>query len=162
MSRSLSNYMLYLLSERPNMLPKGIGQARHKQTGIQLTESSWCWRSKEKPRTHWGSEEFMKEIKKTEGDLSMVRDACKLAMALQSLETSEKKLTNEQKWWMISQIWVEMLTNAASNCGWKEHAQALTRGGELLTRVCLLMAHLGLSEQCLTSASTSSREAQNP
>jgi hypothetical protein len=162
MSRSLSNYMLYLLSERPNMLPKGIGQARYKQTGIQLTESSWCWRSKIITSTHWGSEEFMKGIEKKEGDVSMLHDACKLAKELQSLETSEKKLTNEQKWRMISKIWVEMLTYAASNCGWKEHAQALTRGGELLTRVCLLMAHLGLSEQCLPRASTSSREAQNP
>jgi hypothetical protein len=162
MSRSLSNYMLYLLSERPNMLPKGIGQARYKQTGIQLTESSWCWRSKIITSTHWGSEEFMKGIEKKEGDVSMLHDACKLAKELQSLETSEKKLTNEQKWRMISKIWVEMLTYAASNCGWKEHAQALTRGGELLTRVCLLMAHLGLSEQCLPRASTSSREAEHP
>ncbi|KAJ6779080.1 hypothetical protein OIU74_002795 [Salix koriyanagi] len=49
MSRSLSNYMLYILSERPNMLPKGIGGARYKQTGIQLTEHSWCWRSIPEP-----------------------------------------------------------------------------------------------------------------
>jgi hypothetical protein len=104
----------------------------------------------------------MKGIEKKEGDVSMLHDACKLAKELQSLETSEKKLTNEQKWRMISKIWVEMLTYAASNCGWKEHAQALTRGGELLTRVCLLMAHLGLSEQCLPRASTSSREAEHP
>ncbi|KAJ6980713.1 uncharacterized protein [Populus alba] len=158
-SRSLSNYMLYLLIERPNMLPKGIGQARYKQTGIQLTEFSWCWRSEIITPTHWGSEEFMNEIKQKKGDVSMLNDACKLAKELQSLENN---WTNEKKWKMISKIWVEMLTYAASNCGWKEHAQALTRGGELLTRVCLLMAHLGLREQCLTTASTSSREAQHP
>ncbi|XP_061954814.1 uncharacterized protein LOC133677009 [Populus nigra] len=154
MSRSLSNYMLYLLIELPNMLPKGIGEARYKQTGIQLTEFSTRWRSKETPRPHWRSEEFMKEIKNLESNVSMLHDACKLARKLQSLETPVK-------WRMISQIWVEMMTYAASNCGWKEHAQALTRGGELLTRVCLLMAHLGLSEQCLTTASTSSREAHD-
>ena len=89
----------------------------------------------------------------------MLNDACKLAKELQSLENN---WTNEKKWKMISKIWVEMLTYAASNCGWKEHAQALTRGGELLTCVCLLMAHMGLSEQCLPRASTSSREAQDP
>ncbi|XP_011040249.1 PREDICTED: uncharacterized protein LOC105136553 [Populus euphratica] len=159
MSRSLSNYMLYLLSEPPNMLPKGIGQARYKQTGIQLTEFSWCWRSEIITPTHWGSEEFLNEIKKNGNNVSMLHDACKLAKELQSLENN---WTNEKKWRMISQIWVEMLAYAASNCGWKEHAQALTRGGELLTRVCLLMAHLGLSEQCLTSVKTSSGEAHNP
>jgi hypothetical protein len=100
----------------------------------------------------------MKEIKKNGSNVSMLHDACKLAKELQSLENN---WTNEKKWRMISQIWVEMLTYAASNCGWKEHAQALTRGGELLTRVCLLMAHLGLSEQCLTTASTSSWEAHD-
>jgi hypothetical protein len=162
MSRSLSNYMLYLLSERPNMLPKGIGEARYKQTGILLTEFSWCWRSEIRTPTHWGSEEFMNEIKKHESDVSVLHDACKLAKELQFLETPEKKWTNEEKWRMISKIWVEMLTYAASNCGWKEHGQALTRGGELLTRVCLLMAHLGLSEQSLPRASTSSREAEHP
>ena len=162
MSRSLSNYMLYLLSERPNMLPKGIGEARYKQTGILLTEFSWCWRSEIRTPTNWDSEEFMNEIKKHESNVSVLHDACKLAKELQSLETPEKKWTNEEKWRMISKIWVEMLTYAASNCGWKEHGQALTRGGELLTRVCLLMAHLGLSEQCLPRASTSSREAEHP
>ncbi|KAJ6921679.1 hypothetical protein NC652_015571 [Populus alba x Populus x berolinensis] len=29
-----------------------------------------------------------------------------------------------------------------------EHVHALSQGGELLTHVCLLMAHLGLSKQC--------------
>ncbi|KAJ6897636.1 hypothetical protein NC652_024437 [Populus alba x Populus x berolinensis] len=159
MSRSLSNYMLYLLTERPNMLPKAIREVPIKQTGIQLTEFSWCWRSKIITPTHWGSEEFMNEIQKQESEGSMLHDACKLAKELQSLENN---WTHEEKWRMISKIWVEMLTYAASNCGWKEHAQALTRGGELLTRVCLLMAHLGLSEQCLPRASTSSREAQHP
>jgi hypothetical protein len=37
---------------------------------------------------------------------------------------------------------------AASHCGWKEHAHALARGGELLSHVCVLMAHLGLCKQC--------------
>ncbi|KAF9664413.1 hypothetical protein SADUNF_Sadunf16G0016400 [Salix dunnii] len=162
MSRSLSNYMLYLLSERPNMLPKGIGEARYKQTGIQLTEHSWCWRSEVPGLTHWCSEEFLKVIQKNEKNVSMLHDACKLANELQLLETGEKKLTNEDKWSMISKIWVEMLTYAASNCGWKEHGQALTNGGELLTRVGLLMAHLGLSEQCLPSAKAISGNADNP
>ncbi|XP_011013312.1 PREDICTED: uncharacterized protein LOC105117361 [Populus euphratica] len=151
MSRSLSNYMLYLLIERPNMLPKGIGDERYKQTGIQVTEFSWCWRSEIITPTDWGSEEFLNKIKKNGNKVSMLRDACKLAKELQSPENNS---TSEKKWRMISQIWVEMLAYAASNCGWKEYAQALTRGGELLTRVCLLMAHLGLSEQCLTTRRT--------
>ncbi|KAJ6756742.1 hypothetical protein OIU79_029012 [Salix purpurea] len=134
---------------------KGIGEARYKQTGIQLAKFSGRWRA-EAPGHHWRSEEFLKEIQEHDkSNVSMLHDACKLANELQHLE-NEKKITKEHKWRMISKIWVEMLTYAASNCGWKEHGQALANGGELLTRVCLLMAHLGLSEQCLTMAKKSS------
>ncbi|XP_011001065.1 PREDICTED: uncharacterized protein LOC105108443 [Populus euphratica] len=167
MSRSLSNYMFYLPSDRPNMLPKAIREVPIKQAGIQLAEFSWCWRSKiitGLPQACRGESATIRyrhpiptirNKKKNGNNLSMLRDACKLAKKLQSLENN---WTNEKKWRMISQIWVEMLAYAASNCGWKEHAQALARGGELLTRVCLLMAHLGLREQHLTSSSA----AQNP
>uniref|UniRef100_A0A6N2JYX9 Uncharacterized protein n=1 Tax=Salix viminalis TaxID=40686 RepID=A0A6N2JYX9_SALVM len=82
--------------------------------------------------------------------LSALWAGFKLAKSLQALVTQDG-WENKRKREMISQVWVEMLTYAASHCGWKEHAQALTRGGELLSHVCLLMAHLGLSEQCLTT-----------
>ena len=52
-----------------------------------------------------------------------------------------------EKWMMVSHVWVEMLCHAASHCGWIQHGQQLRRGGELLTHVCLLMSHLGLTEQ---------------
>ncbi|KAJ6942617.1 hypothetical protein NC652_008430 [Populus alba x Populus x berolinensis] len=60
---------------------------------------------------------------------------CKLAQQLQKLEA--------EKWKVISEVWVEMLTYAAGHCEWRDHAQQLKSGGELLTHVRLLMAHLG-------------------
>ena len=47
----------------------------------------------------------------------------------------------------MNEVWVELLTYATVHCGWKEYGQQLSNGGELLTHVCLLMAHFGLSEQ---------------
>ena len=82
-----------------------------------------------------------------EGEMSALLDGCMLAMSLHSLEI-KNNLSKEKKWEMISEVWVEMLMHAASHCGWKEHAHALARGGELLTHVCVLMAHLGLCKQC--------------
>jgi hypothetical protein len=70
-----------------------------------------------------------------------------LGLSLQSLETQDG-WANDKKWEMISEVWVDMLMYAASHCRWKEHVHALSQGGELLTHVCLLMAHLGLSKQC--------------
>ncbi|KAH8506913.1 hypothetical protein H0E87_013647, partial [Populus deltoides] len=91
---------------------------------------------------------MLKEIaEQDEGEMSALLDGCMLAMSLQSLETQDG-WTNDKKWEMISQVWVDMLVHAASHCGWKVQADALAQGGELLTHVCLLMAHLGLSFQC--------------
>jgi phage gpG-like protein len=64
------------------------------------------------------------------------------------LAKSLNLLQSEQKWEMISEVLVEMLTYSAIQCGWKEHARALQGGGELLTLVAVLMAHLGLHGQC--------------
>ncbi|TXG68385.1 hypothetical protein EZV62_003320 [Acer yangbiense] len=66
-----------------------------------------------------------------------------LAQQLKSLEIDN----HPNKWEVISEVWVEMLTYASNKCRWKEHGQQLRKGGELLTHVCLLMVHLGLSEQ---------------
>jgi hypothetical protein len=92
---------------------------------------------------------MLNEIKLTdEGGMSALLDGCVLAMSLQTLDGCP----NAKKWEMISEVWVEMLMYAASHCGWKQHADALARGGELLTHVCLLMSHLGLSKQCPPAA----------
>ncbi|KAI5312354.1 hypothetical protein L3X38_041527 [Prunus dulcis] len=77
---------------------------------------------------------------------SVLFDACRLTKDLQSLET-EKHWENQKKWELISHVWVEMLSYAACQCQWNHHARQLRRGGELLTHVWLLMAHLGITEQ---------------
>ena len=73
---------------------------------------------------------------------SVLFEACRLAKMLESLEMGAR-----QKWEMVSDVWVEMLCHAATHCGWIQHGQQLRRGGELLTHVSLLMAHLGFNEQ---------------
>ncbi|XP_056159018.1 uncharacterized protein LOC115691551 [Syzygium oleosum] len=64
---------------------------------------------------------------------------CQLASQLDKIEKQE------DKWKLISEVWVEMLCYAASNCKGSYHAQQLRRGGELLTHVWLMMAHFGLT-----------------
>ena len=71
---------------------------------------------------------------------SLLFYGCRLAKQL-------KSFNHPNKWEVISEVWVEMLTYAANKCTWKEHGQQLRKGGELLTHVRLLMVHLGLSEQ---------------
>uniref|UniRef100_A0A1J3C9W1 Uncharacterized protein n=1 Tax=Noccaea caerulescens TaxID=107243 RepID=A0A1J3C9W1_NOCCA len=50
-------------------------------------------------------------------------------------------------WKVVSQVWVELLSYAATKCGAIEHAAQLSKGGELISFVWLLMVHLGLGDQ---------------
>ncbi|KAL4376905.1 hypothetical protein GQ457_02G035250 [Hibiscus cannabinus] len=80
---------------------------------------------------------------KVKGDSSksVLFDACRLASALNGV--TDKKV----RWDMIRDVWLELLTYAASHSRGSQHCQQLRRGGELLTHVWLLMAHFGMSEQ---------------
>ncbi|XP_031282925.1 uncharacterized protein LOC116141580 [Pistacia vera] len=146
-SKGLSDYMLYLLVFCPSMLPKGIGEIRYRDTCAEARRFF-----KQRMSTSQKIKEACKALlqvntnvpmEKIKGDRSqsVLFYGCKLAKQLKSLERQD------EVWEMISQVWVEMLTYAASRCQWKEHGQQLTKGGELLTHVCLLMAHIGLSDQ---------------
>ncbi|KAL7176855.1 hypothetical protein ACSBR2_030236 [Camellia fascicularis] len=59
----------------------------------------------------------------------------------------QRQWESEKKWEVVSHVWVEMMAYAATHCQWQYHARQLTKGGELLPHVSLLMAHLGISEQ---------------
>ncbi|KAF7845473.1 Transposon Ty3-I Gag-Pol polyprotein [Senna tora] len=73
---------------------------------------------------------------------SALSDARKLARSLR--HDMESK---EVMWEFLANVWVEILGYAAINCRADHHAQQLRRGGEFLSHVWLLMAHLGLMEQ---------------
>ncbi|XP_013469268.2 LOW QUALITY PROTEIN: uncharacterized protein [Medicago truncatula] len=150
-SQLLSDYMIYLLVICPFLLPNGIGQIRFEDTcaevGELLKERKYI---KERSQVCKMILRVNTSIPPSEvkGDRSksVLFDACRLAKSLQSLET-EENWSKEQKWEMISHVWVEMLCHAASQCRGLHHARQLSQGGELLTHVWLLMAHLGITEQ---------------
>ncbi|KAJ6747816.1 hypothetical protein OIU74_030138 [Salix koriyanagi] len=151
-SIELSNYMVYLLVDYPFLLPRGIGKERYSQTCSAVDDHAELLDQiiSVQPFS-WYESATTFDIEKGTRKVSALWAGVKLAKSLQAVGTQDG-WGNERKWKIISEVWVEMLTYAASHCGWKEHAQTLTRGGELLSHVCLLMAHLGLSEQCLTTS----------
>ena len=53
------------------------------------------------------------------------------------------------------------MTYAASYCSWKQHAEQLRLGGELLTLVSLLTAHFGLSTQIRRSVKAEEQDAES-
>ncbi|KAM7257940.1 hypothetical protein ACFE04_013681 [Oxalis oulophora] len=150
-SQLISDYMMYILKERPFMLPNGIGQIRYRDTIAEATEFI-----KERKSISNACQACARLLQvdtrippcEVKGDRSksMLFEACRLAKSLQALEI-EEKWSNGKKWKMVSKVWIEILSYAAAKCRWNHHAHQLRQGGELLTHVWQLMAHLGLTEQ---------------
>ena len=147
-SKLVSDYMVYLLVKRPFMLPNGIGQIRFQHSCDEATKIFQSVKDRIQACKRLVLQVNL-EIPplKVKGDRSksVLSEACRLAKSLQSLET-EEEWNCEKKWEMMSHVWVEMLCYAACHCPWNGHAKELTNGGELLTHVCLLMAHFGITE----------------
>ncbi|KAM6595019.1 hypothetical protein CsatA_002722 [Cannabis sativa] len=143
----ISNYMFYLLVNKPVMLAPVLGNwnivfrdtcaeaNRFFQKYNLSNHAEVC----EKILSVTNPKVRLTAIK-SERSKSVFFDACILA---QQLKKEEESL----QWKIMSGVWVEMLSYAAINCRPFIHAQQLSKGGELLTLTWLLMNHLGLGTQ---------------
>lgn len=149
-SKHISDYMLHLLVSCPFMLPIGIGMIRFRDTCAEarefLGERNLKYgkaKAKAKAKACKKLLQVNTEVPpaKVKGDRSksVLFDACDLAKSLLARK--------EDRWKIISEVWVEMLAYAATHCRGNHHARQLRKGGEFLTHVWLLMAHLGITEQ---------------
>ena len=141
MAKLLSNYMMYLLAMRPHMLCTTTANIIFQHTYIKLMmllrtrpaiikdegEACRIFTMEELPN----DSELNKETMVT-SNWHVLQDAQRLARSLMS---------KENKWHIISSVWVEMLCYAANNCSIDYHAEQLRRGGGLITHVWLLLAH---------------------
>ncbi|KAA3482233.1 DUF594 family protein [Gossypium australe] len=148
--KSLSDYMMYLVLVRPTMLPKGfsdrVNDDTYNQTQrILLQPKLKQTAMKEFIETLWLLSSDVMNTRLPELEFGALWEGVKFAQKLQGLVT--ERWDHEEKWKMISDVWMEMMVYGASRCTWEEHAQQLRHGSELLTHVALIMAHLGLSTQ---------------
>ncbi|GLT61476.1 hypothetical protein SLA2020_341790 [Shorea laevis] len=150
-SKMLSDYMIYLLIMQPTMMSAvaGIGKIRFRDTCAEakrfFTRRRLGARDQEKACDQILGVNTDVEPVYLKGDecKSVLFDACILAKMLRELEKEGK----EKKWELLSRMWVELLSYAAFHCRANTHAQQLSKGGELITFVWLLMVHFGLGEQ---------------
>ncbi|XP_031281022.1 uncharacterized protein LOC116139503 [Pistacia vera] len=174
LSKLLSRFMLFLLIMYPSLLPVGIGLIRFRDTHSEARNFFKERKSnfsdtqshviegcdpRRKKRIESYDDRRRKRIEacrmllkvktyvppnKVKGDRSksVLFDACKVASALNEEISDTKK-----RWKLIRDVWLEMLTFAASQGRGSQHASQLRRGGELLTHVWLLMAHFGMTDQ---------------
>ncbi|KAI9187371.1 hypothetical protein LWI28_027330 [Acer negundo] len=145
-SKVLSDYMLYLLVMQPSMMSAvaGIGKIRFRDTCAEanrLFKRKGLKGNQEKEACTkiLDVNTYVKPVTvKGDRSKSVLFDASMLAKELKKLD---------DKWELLSKIWVELLSYAACNCSARTHAQQVSKGGELITFVWLLMAHFGLGDQ---------------
>ncbi|KAD7477281.1 hypothetical protein R6Q59_007109 [Mikania micrantha] len=144
-SNHLSKYLLNLLVSKPEMLPMGNGMIRYRDTSADANRffknKGPCADKVATCRTLLRVDYDGVLPIDVIGDRSktVLFDGVRLAQAL--LDMNEKSM-----WKVVSQVWIEILGYAAGNCKGLHHSQQLATGGQLLTHVWLLMAHLGLTE----------------
>ncbi len=132
-SIEISNYMMYLLLNNPDMLMAGTKRslfttAIHELKGIIGDETL-----EDIDLAH----KIIAKMESSEGCPSFIHNACVLSKALLCLD-------NTKMWEVIEGVWVEMLCFSASRCRGYLHAKSLGNGGELLTFVWLLLLQMGM------------------
>uniref|UniRef100_A0A0D9WUL8 DUF4220 domain-containing protein n=1 Tax=Leersia perrieri TaxID=77586 RepID=A0A0D9WUL8_9ORYZ len=146
-SETLSEYMLYLLVRQPEMLSAtaGIGLLRYRDTCAEArrffnSASPWDPNHEDAQRMLLAVNTTKKPANvKGDRSKSVLFDACILAKVL-------LQLSNDIMWRVVSGVWREMLTYAAGKCHGSTHVRQLSRGGELITMVWFLMAHMGMGD----------------
>ncbi|GKB27439.1 calcium uniporter protein [Tanacetum coccineum] len=168
-AKSLSDYMLYLLIMQPSMMSAvaGIGQIRFRDTCAEATRFFEDGKGGEQSKI--GDITLLEERTRgmdlkqinackdilnvstevppvtVKGDRSksLLFDGCILAKELMKIE----KEKNLDKWLILSKVWVELLCYGASHSRANTQAAQVSKGGELITIVWLLMTHFGLGDQ---------------
>ncbi|XP_030446679.2 uncharacterized protein LOC115669669 [Syzygium oleosum] len=156
-SKVLSDYMLHLMIKQPDMMSAvgGYGEIRFRYTcndmdgfisknlsdgsKTKITKESACQSLLPSTKQRVGLERG-KVIR------SVLSDACVLAEVLRGIQ-------KEKRWKIMSEVWVELLQYAAFHCRPYNYAQQLSKGGELVTLVWLLMAQLGFYRHLRVAAS---------
>ncbi|KAL3746220.1 hypothetical protein ACJRO7_015211 [Eucalyptus globulus] len=139
-SKLLSDYMIYLLDLHPYTLSLSLS------TADIILEYARCTL---RPFFRYQDpKELISILSSPDGDVPNPLELSKptwitrdwnMLLKVQKLVVDLSTMDN--KWELISSIWVEMLCYAAYNCRVYHHENLLTGGGELITHVWLILAH---------------------
>ncbi|XBI34074.1 hypothetical protein VPH35_119923 [Triticum aestivum] len=157
--REISNYMIYILFVKPEMLLPGTRRNLFKNANAELEKIL----KDDKPSLMAilkGNKPLLKFLKgkgpsPEEAERRLVD---KIIVKLRRTESAQERfihdawkisemllcLGDEKMWEVIEGVWVEILCFSASRCRGYLHAKSLGTGRELLTHIWLLLSHMGM------------------
>ncbi|XP_037461077.1 uncharacterized protein LOC119331999 [Triticum dicoccoides] len=143
---TLSDYMMYLLVEHPDMLPiKPAAHSLFGETSGSYMQLLSIWNKSNADGNYQMILNYKKVFSDPRKDRSMgvvnqddlvLWQACSLVHTMLNM-----KLELIHKMVIIGTVWVEMLCYAATNATGGFHARQLSNGGEFLTHILLLIKH---------------------
>jgi hypothetical protein len=128
---TLSEYMLYLLIKQPEMLSAtaGIGLLRYRDTCAEARRFFLSMAAYN--HVHEDARQLLLDVNTSKKPVEIKGDRSKSVLFDAVI---------------LAKLLKEMLTFAAGKCRGSEHVRQLSRGGELITLVWFLMAHMGLGD----------------
>jgi len=147
--KTLSEYMLYLLIKQPDMLAAtaGIGLLRYRDTRAEAQRFFNSMAAWNPDHNHEDARSMLLNVNTTRRPAEVKGDRSKSALFdAVILAKVLRELGETLMWEVITGVWGEMLTYAAGKCRGSMHVRQLSRGGELITLVWFLMAHMGLGD----------------
>ncbi|GLT64489.1 hypothetical protein SLA2020_369810 [Shorea laevis] len=143
-SKILSDHMLYLLLVEPKIMSTVVGiEEKIFQETCNEAERFFTENGLGPKQLKRACEQILSINTNTVNEVtsqSVLFDAVNLANKLKMLQQEN----GVDIWKLLSKVWMEMLGCAAYHCSSHEHAQQLSRGGELISFVWIVMAHFGL------------------
>ncbi|KAL3746226.1 hypothetical protein ACJRO7_015217 [Eucalyptus globulus] len=135
-SKLLSKYMMYLLALHPHVL--SLLNTIELDCACDILKLFLRYRDRNEALRTLSSEETVLEPILDQKGTIINREWHPLLEAQKLAATLKGK---DNKWQIVSSIWVEMLCYAAYNCQLHYHTELLRQGGELITHVWLLLMH---------------------
>jgi len=156
---AMSEYLMFLVAERRQMLPGLVLHSQLEDTRTTL-EDIWHGPNKGNPTTTSAGHEddkdklarLVQQMRKpdrrswleTEESRRLVLDAAEVDGALTSGSTRQKKeVFLVPMLDLIFNVWVDKLVYAAVRCSREAHAEQLSAGGDLTTVLWMLIQHAG-------------------
>ncbi|XP_057497322.1 uncharacterized protein LOC130782037 isoform X2 [Actinidia eriantha] len=130
----LSNYMMYLLLVCPSRFPFCNKYDKFMQDYDIVKELV-------------GGGSRWSNAKACENLLEKKINSSNTTVANQVQNLAKGLREKADRWEIMSNVWVEMLCYASSQCPSKHHVQELRHGGEFLTHVWLLLMHFGVGRK---------------